>query len=176
MRAALLSVLCFACFFCVSIEVCAQSSSELTALFKSKNYDRSLELAKKMLVGNQNNLLALEVAAKSCASLDDNHGAVFYMERYVALKPVPFQLYFLALYLSRCKEYEKSSEAINKCLARDPNFGPAYLFRADLVKRTEGVSAKYKSDVSLASKCKFEDSGFQKDLALARKIAGFPPI
>ena len=138
MRAALLSVLCL--FASVEITFAADSSlsTAMVQAFKTKNFSIALDKARLILKTEPNNLSALEVAAKSLSKGRQYLESAEMMDRYIVIKPMPVQVYFTAYNYFRAKRHKEASRLCEKCLSLDPNFGPVYLLKAEIVKDTNG--------------------------------------
>lgn len=52
--------------------------------------------------------------------------------------------------------------------AKDPNYGPAYLLKAEIIRMREGVSKNYVELVHSAETSGFANRSFEKDLADAK--------
>lgn len=169
MRAALLSVLCPLVIFATGAHGASDSNLTLAvAKFKDHNYQSALDAAKECLKTNPDSRLGLEVAAKSARHMDRSVEAAYFAGRLYSVTREPEFLYMKASCLHDGKKYIEAMKVSDQVINAYPNYGPAYLLKAELIRLSEGVNGKYKELIDRAERTHFNETGFREDLNEAK--------
>jgi tetratricopeptide (TPR) repeat protein len=171
MRAALLSVLCPLVIFATGAY--GAPDSRLAPAVESFNkgmYREALDSAKEYLKSVPNSRLALEMAAKSSVNLKRYQEGADYAGRLFTVDKRPESLYLQASILFSGNKCKDALSVISNLLKMDPNYGPAYLLKAEIVRRQEGIGASYRKLIEKAEGCHFDDDDFKSNLKNARSL------
>jgi tetratricopeptide (TPR) repeat protein len=169
MRAALLSILCPLVIFATGAY--GASDLRLAAAVESFNkgmHREALESAREYLKSVPNSRLALEIAAKSSGHLHRYAEGADYAKRLYAVDKRPKNLYIQASYLFEGKKFQESLKILNQIILFHPNFGPAYVSKAEIVRLRIGVGSEYAQLISKAENCPLDVPGFKEDLEDAK--------
>lgn len=165
MRAALLSVLCPLVIFATGAY--GANDSKLAGAVDSFNrgkHQEALNSAREYLELVPDSRMGLEIAAKSSGNLHLYKEGAEYAKRLYIVDKRPKNLYMQASYLFEGKKTEESMIVLNSLIRSYPNFGPAYLLKAEIVRLKTGVGREYAQLVAKAENCSSDVVGFKEDL------------
>lgn len=168
MRAALLSVLCFAILNGTSV-FAADSQSQLAGrLFDQKDYRKALVEAERILKFDPKSTYALEIATKSAKNIGRFNEGAAYAARLYLIDQKPNSLFLQACCFYSAERFTDTLKITDLIIEKDPGYGPAYLLKAEIIRMKEGVSKNYVELVREAETSGFANRSFEKDLADAK--------